>query len=773
MPAILPERLAGVADPANPRFRIDNCVSCAATNMNLQVSLQRETDELLSQPNLRLRIGEHLVDIGALRVLTRPQQPRLTSKAAAVLLELVRHAGNTITRDQLLDRVWKDRCPTPDVLTQAIKELRRAFGDDAKPARYIETIPKVGYRLVARVLLLDGPESGVFVENASLNDDEHLSGASAAAETPKRRGPVLLRAPKVWLGVASLLVIAIGAVFLAHRAPLPRAGAEPIWRVTDLHALTSDPGSEYRPHLSPDGTRVAFSIFDPESQFERIVMRSLEPSQLVHLTGGGKHIEGLPVWSPDGTSIAFERLAPNYCEMFVAPSLGGSEREIGKCQNASYNYYDWTPDGRSLISAERQGSHGDLMLFKWNLDSGEKQVLKHERVEDDQDLDPRYSADGRWIAFRRGVSPHSDLYVMTSTGDAVRAVTHVSARIRGYTWTADNRTLVFSSDHLGSPALYAVDVESGRMQALGISPAEYPDAGRTGDAVVYEITRTQDKLTALPIAAGAKSRVLAPSTGSDYAPLLSPSGDRVVFASDRSGQLQLWLYDRASGATTQLTERAETAVFAPRWSADGKRIVAMQRDVSGRRLVEIDLASRRQRVLTRPDDQILFGAYGVDADTYLFALGQSGRNAELVQVEHPATPQETRKALVRGIAYLQVDPATRSAYYTVHERPGLFRRELDSGVEHLVTPKITSDLFDGWRLVDGRIWYLADFGVRTAVMREFDPADGSDRVVTRLSALMQDASFSVTPDRDSIIFAPVDVEDTDIGIFRLQRSRRS
>ena len=115
-------------------------------------------DELLLQPNLRLRVGEHLVDIGALRIVTRPDHPRLTSKAAAVLIELVRHAGDTVMRDQLLDRVWADRVTTPDVLTQAIKELRRAFNDDAKPSRYIETIPKVGYRLLAPVSLLDAEE---------------------------------------------------------------------------------------------------------------------------------------------------------------------------------------------------------------------------------------------------------------------------------------------------------------------------------------------------------------------------------------------------------------------------------------------------------------------------------------------------------------------------------------------------------------------------------------------------------------------------------------
>src|ERR1041385_2380960 len=111
-------------------------------------------DDPLAQPNLLLRVGDHVLDAGTLRLTTRPDYPRLTSKAVAVLLQLVRDRGNTVTREQLLDRVWTDRVTTPDVLTQAIKELRRAFADDAKPSRYIETIPKVGYRLLAEVTIL-------------------------------------------------------------------------------------------------------------------------------------------------------------------------------------------------------------------------------------------------------------------------------------------------------------------------------------------------------------------------------------------------------------------------------------------------------------------------------------------------------------------------------------------------------------------------------------------------------------------------------------------
>ncbi|HEU4663442.1 MAG TPA: hypothetical protein VFS55_05370, partial [Dokdonella sp.] len=574
-------------------------------------------------------------------------------------------------------------------------------------------------------------------------------------------------APRISIALGAIACIALVAALAAWLVP----AARPAWRVEDVHALTSDPGSEYRPHLSPDGTRVAFSVFDPQSRFERLVVRSVEPSRTIRLTSTGTAIEGLPMWSPDGTRIAFERLGVGYCEMFVVPGLGGDERHIGPCQDYNFNLFDWAPDGRSLVFAERPDPASQaLALSLWNLDSGEKQRLHYARAADDEDIDAHYSPDGRRIAFRRGLAPYSDIWVMRADGSEVRRVTQLSATIRGHAWMPDNRSIVFSSTWSGAPALYVVDVDCGELQPLAVGKAQFPHAARSGDTVVYEITRTQDRLKLLPIGDAARMRVLAPSTGSDYAPALSPDATRVVFASDRSGQLQLWLHDLRAGTTVQLTDDVAKPVLFARWSEDGSRVVAVQRDGARRRLVEIDLASRRQRVLSRADDVVMFGDYDVVADSYLVAVHGAGRGSRLLRIAHAGTPEESRSVLVEGIEQAQLDRPARVLYYTAAGTKGLMRRELDGGAERLVTPAITADLGSGWRVVDGRIWYFAELGIRTAALRELDPSSGADRLVTRLDMLIGDIGFSVMPGGDAILFAPVDVEDTDIGALRLVRA---
>ncbi len=737
-------------------------------------SVQGTRDELLSGPNLRLRIGEHVVDTGALRVVTRPEWPRLTSKAVAVLVELVRNVGQTVTRDQLLDRVWTGRFPTPDVLTQAVKELRRALGDDSKPPQYIETIPKLGYRLIAPVLVLDGPDSAVVVETAKPFVEAPRETASANdAPKPARHARAPVATALRWtLAIAgSAIVLAAAAIVIGHlrSGAVATAHAARAWTVSERRVITSDPGAERRPQLSPDGTRVAFAAPDPVAT-SRVVVRSIEPSQTVHVTNGGSEQEMLPAWSPDGDRIAFERVREGGCTMYVASSLGGDEREVGACRDVTVNYFDWTPDGRGLITAQSRTGGGDLALVRLDLDSGAREFLKYARTEEDQDLEPHYSPDGRFIAFRRGVAPYSDLYVMPAAGGAVRQVTHVASRIRGHTWTRDGSALVFASNFGGSMALYAVDVDSGRIEPLGISPAEYPDAARDADTVAYEIPRTQNQLTEISLT-DERMATLAPSTGSDYAAALSPDGARLAFVSDRGGRSQLWLYDRARQIVTPLSDAGESPMFWPRWRADGKAIVAVRIAApSKRQLIEVDVATRRQRVLSKDDDSVLFGGYAGEPDTVFMAVGASGRNDELVLATHPGTPEESRRRIASGVAFAQVDAPAHALYYTASSGEGLYRFDLDSGERRFVTANVSSITTLGWRVVDGHIWYLTGVEVKPVVLRDLDPATGEEHELKRLDIALKDVNFSITPDREAMILSEIGAEDTDVGMFRLTRA---
>ena len=315
------------------------------------------------------------------------------------------------------------------MLTQAVKDLRRALGDDLHAPRYVETLPRLGYRLVAPARFLDRYDADAIGSPAGALD--------AAAGAPKRR--LAIRAAAAAL---ALITIAIGAIALKHEES--SAATKPRWQASDQRAITADPGPERFPRISPDGTRVAYSVSDADRHNAHIVQRSLTQSRVMRLTEPSTSEEFFPVWSPDGATIAFARHAGDDCKILVAPALGGSERLVDNCYTGSVNYFSWAPDARHLVTTMPTApSATDMAITLVSIDGGASDRLAYEHGIADLDLDARYSPDGTQIAFRRGASPYSDLYVVGARGGAVRQLTHLASRMRGFDWTRDGAALVF------------------------------------------------------------------------------------------------------------------------------------------------------------------------------------------------------------------------------------------------------------------------------------------------------------------------------------------
>lgn len=83
----------------------------------------------------------------------------LEPKAMAVLVCLVEHAGRVVSRQTIIDRVWATEFISDSTLTRTVADIRRALGDDPRSPRFIETIPKNGYRLMPEVQGFDAPQS--------------------------------------------------------------------------------------------------------------------------------------------------------------------------------------------------------------------------------------------------------------------------------------------------------------------------------------------------------------------------------------------------------------------------------------------------------------------------------------------------------------------------------------------------------------------------------------------------------------------------------------
>ncbi len=97
------------------------------------------------------RFDDIVVDAAAHTLSRAGQEQTVEPKAFAVLLILLRRAGELVGRDELLDQVWGHRHVTPGVLTRVIAQLRSALGDDSQRPRFIQTQHALGYRFIAQM----------------------------------------------------------------------------------------------------------------------------------------------------------------------------------------------------------------------------------------------------------------------------------------------------------------------------------------------------------------------------------------------------------------------------------------------------------------------------------------------------------------------------------------------------------------------------------------------------------------------------------------------
>ena len=97
------------------------------------------------------RLGAWLVEPSLDRISHNGREVRLRPRAMDVLVHLALAAGAMASRQQLVDAVWQTEFVSDHALTQVFAELRAALGDDARNPRYIENVPRRGYRLVAAV----------------------------------------------------------------------------------------------------------------------------------------------------------------------------------------------------------------------------------------------------------------------------------------------------------------------------------------------------------------------------------------------------------------------------------------------------------------------------------------------------------------------------------------------------------------------------------------------------------------------------------------------
>jgi DNA-binding winged helix-turn-helix (wHTH) protein len=326
---------------------------------------------VLSPTKETVRFGLFELDQGAAQLTRNGTKIRLPQQPLLLLAVLLESPGEIVTREQLRQRLWPSDIfiDFDHGLNKSIQKLREALRDSADSPRYIETIPRVGYRFIAPVNFLQpmNEARGVLELNSDKKTEEqqHVPAPSPGTRIARdRRARWLLLA----LGGVACVAVAFGgaALFRSLHRPLEVSYTQ----------LTDFTDSAAAPALSPDGRMVAF-IRGGGSFLtsDRIYVKMLPNGETRRVTNDDRPKYGL-AFSPDGSEIAYTVLEPSGFSTYEVSALGGEPHLL--LSNAAGLV--WLDPQRLLFSEIRSGIHmGMVMSTATRADLREIYFPEHER----------------------------------------------------------------------------------------------------------------------------------------------------------------------------------------------------------------------------------------------------------------------------------------------------------------------------------------------------------------------------------------------------------
>ena len=702
-----------------------------------------------SQPTARrlFRFGLFELDLTSGELSKQGRKIKLQGQPFQILELLLSRPGEVVTREELQKALW----PTDTFvefdqgLNTAIKKIRLALGDSADTPRFIETLPRKGYRFIAPV-------------------GERETTPPIPAPAVRRRW--------WWLASAGLVAVAAGcALWLLDTSGKPRAAVPvPV-------PLTTYPGLQMAPSFSPEGDRVAFSWDGPKQDNNDIYVKLIGADEPVRLTKDPA-ADGNPAWSPDGRWIAFQRwLSGEKVGVFLIPAVGGPERKLtevfgGGAVGFGKGRMSWHPGGQWLVISDKNSPQEPLALSLVSIETGEKRKLTSPPKGLLGDVDPAISPDGRSVAFTRVISENgSDLYLL-ELSESLRAmgepkrITFWQRCTEEAAWWPDGNSILFTSggscfdNTLWQMAIRGPARRLGEPERLpfgGEGRLLTPAVSRQGHvaymryAVVAHISRLElgghHLVGKLPMN----------SSRLDHVPQYSPDGKRIAFASNRSGSHEIWLCDADGSNTVKLTSFDGPYVASPAWSPDGRRIAfdARPGGISEIHIVSADGGKPERLRGTQNKDGT--PSWSRDGKWIYFFSDRSGKNQLWKAPADGGNPVQITK---QGGTYGVESPDGKFVYYlrswegdTTTE---LWRVLAEGGEEIRIIESICPQFF---AVVERGIYFFS--GWENPSVRWFHFATRKVETVAKVEGSMA-YGFSVSPDSRWLLYAAYGGQESEL-----------
>jgi DNA-binding winged helix-turn-helix (wHTH) protein/Tol biopolymer transport system component len=560
----------------------------------------------VSSPDLHvpgIRFGEFTADLESRELYRDGTRVKLQGQPFEVLALLLKRQGRIVTREEFRRQLWPSDTfvDFEHGLNAAVNRLREALGDSADTPRFIETLPRRGYRFVALV-------NGV-VSNGDESFSTDLPRVTVAHEPIKRSFRLYFSA------VVLLCVLAIALVWWLPTNRGPRITGSrrltftgqvegpryPFGWAETFPSLATDNGRVYYSSLEQLGDRLTYVGLSGGDQVVMPVplsahLRHISPdgSTLlvsgVHASeteehlwfvptagGGPKRIGGIDghdgAWSADGRRIAFA----NKLELFVADSDGGYSRKIATLTGKAF-WLRWSPDSSLIRFTFVDQKSGKSTLWECRPDGTELHALSLSREPKAEECCGEWTGDGRYYLYRVFQNAHADIWALRQTGLTLSG--HRPVRLTtGPLDTMDaipsaNGRQLLALEAQENNELHRFDLNTHQLAPFlaGLSPTETRAIPGTDHLAYIESRGKITKLWRMRPDGTERLQLTAP-------PLLvlriapSPDGKQIALMAKMPDEpWGIFVIPATGGPMSRVSPKNES-VADPTWSPDGRSIL--------------------------------------------------------------------------------------------------------------------------------------------------------------------------------------------------------
>jgi Tol biopolymer transport system component len=350
--------------------------------------------------------------------------------------------------------------------------------------------------------------------------------------------------------------------------------------------FTSYPGLETAPSFSPDGSRIAFSWDNGTSNRAGrlgydLYVKAIGSETVLRLTNHPSDWIS-STWSPDGTQIAFHRLAEDDNGIYVVPALGGAERKLV----STHTPYDlaaalsWSPDAKWIAYSDTENGRTGDRSFLLNVETLESHALPH---------DPSCRHEG-YFTFSHGgkelalVCVHNttsyEYLTMDRHGKSKRSLITLHEFLAGPVWTGDDKSLIIAEATAKGTEFDEVRVGDGEVHKLSVSAGDWPAISRDGRKLAFSVSEKHVNIWRRDLQHPEAPAVqMYISTRQQKNGQYSADGKHVAFGSARSGTWSVWAADTDGNNLVQISHEGPAGY--PRWSPDSQKIAFEMIEPSG------------------------------------------------------------------------------------------------------------------------------------------------------------------------------------------------